>query len=153
VTVVRSALRRVGVGRLLVVAAALLGMFLLQNAHCAADGGGSMAPAFRIMINSDGDCVAMSHVGQDATAAPAHGEGIVHAAVTAPHVMADRMHPAGQVTMACLAVFLALMTALAVLSPIGSALRVRISSPVRLHRPTCALPRALTLAQLCVLRT
>lgn len=150
-TFVRSALGRVGAGRLLVVAAVLLGMFLLQNAHCAADGGRSTAPAFRIVINSDGDCVAMSHLGDDAT--PAHGEGIVAAAATVSHGIGDQTHPEGQVTMACLAVFLALLTAVAMLSPIGSIPRVRPYGSVDFRRPMCVLPRALTLSQLCVLRT
>ncbi|MBU3062171.1 hypothetical protein KO481_11620 [Nocardia sp. NEAU-G5] len=152
-TVVRSALRRVGAGRLLVVAAVLLGMFLLQNAHCAADGGGPTVPAVRILINSDGDCVAMSHIGDDATPVPAPGEGNVAAVAMVSHGGGDRTHPAGQVTMACLAVFLALLTAVAMLSPIRSMPRVRPCGPVNVRRPTCVLPRALTLSQLCVLRT
>lgn len=148
--VVRPALRRVGAGRLLVVAAVLLGMFLLQNAHCAAESG--PAPTFRIMINSEGNCVAMSHVGDDATPASAAGAGIVRAAVNTVHAKAP--HPAVQVTMACLAVFLALLTALAaLLPPFGFALRSRSFPPVIFHRPGRVLPRALTLSQLCVLRT
>lgn len=152
-------LRRAGLVRLLVVVAALVGITLIQNAHCPAMAMGMPMSAAAGM--NAGECAVVSagevpdgH-GYD-HGHPSEKDAATHATATVGLGSAvdesGSMLPAG-IAMACLAVFLALIVALAVPRRIERAF-VFLRSPLRTGvRPRTAPPRPPDLSELCVLRT
>ncbi|MEV0464277.1 hypothetical protein AB0I30_25150 [Nocardia tengchongensis] len=159
--------RRDGLSRLLVVLAALLGMLLLQNAHCTAGMamGMPMTPDMPMTVGLTGDSAGQpagpstdrldSH-GTDASSAfVAEAPGAV-TTDTAADTPALRDHPQASgpgIGMACLAMFLALLSLLALRYLHAPRPWIRTSLPTPAHRLIAALPRPLSLAELCVLRT
>ncbi|MFI7190038.1 hypothetical protein ACIBQ0_09915 [Nocardia nova] len=147
------ALRRAGLARLVVVLAALLGMLAIQNTHCTAGSamGTSMTAAASIV--SPGDCGAM-HQAADSVA-NAHQHDAVAVADSGITARADHASPmlACDIAMACLAVFLALLTVLAVAPQLVGRVRADSQRAVRRQCPVPAVPRPPSLAELCILRT
>lgn len=147
-------LRRAGLVRLLVVVAALVGIALIQNAHCPA-----MAMGTPMSASTGVDCtvIASGAVGEHGQENRHHAgiDTAVQALAVTSDGIADEsgsMLPAG-IAMACLAVFLALIVALAVPRRSERAF-VFLRSPLRTgFRPRTAPPRPPDLSELCVLRT
>lgn len=133
--------------------AVLAGIVAIQNAHCATGSAMTMSPTMTatLAIGSDGD---MPHHGIDPLTHSGPRDTVTAAALT-PRANADHRTPAlaCDIAMACLAVSLALLVALAFVHPalIGSPHRLPL--PLRGRRPASAPPRPPSLAALCVLRT
>ncbi|MFE3758170.1 hypothetical protein ACFXO9_28025 [Nocardia tengchongensis] len=155
--------RRDGLSRLLVVLAALLGMLLLQNAHCTAGMamGMPMTPDMPMTVGLTGDSAGPSmdrldsHSTDTSSAFVAEAPGAV-TSDTAADTPALPDHPRASgpgIGMACLAMFLALLSLLALRYLHAPRPWIRTSLPTPAHRLIAALPRPLSLAELCVLRT
>lgn len=150
------ALRRAGFARLVVVLAALLGMLAIQNTHCTT--GSAMAAMGTSMtasasIDASSDCGAM-HQTIDPTVSAHHhdAEAVADPASAASTDHASPMLPC-DIAMACLAVFLALLTVLAVIPALLRRMPVDPLRAVRGRCPVPAVPRPPRLAELCILRT
>lgn len=142
--------RRTGIARLVLVLAALAGIALLQNAHCPA-GMAMAAPASMSAVA----CAGVQSAADHDIHMPDPGDSVVQAAVVSPEVSSDHSGPAlpTGIAMACLAVFLALLAALALPRLSGHAYTLLLSLPLRGPRPRSVPPRPPSLAELCVLRT
>jgi hypothetical protein len=148
------AFRSTGVVRLVVVLAALVGLALIQSPHCSAGTAMGMPAA----ATATASCAACGVSQADIPpAVHQHGpaDGMLQAATVVGDMGTDHHVPAGPagITMACLAVFLALLAGFAALRPDGRADRTRLPLLLTSPRPRQALPRPPSLAELCVLRT
>lgn len=151
--------RRVGLLRLAVVVSAFVGIALIQGAQCQAGMPMGMAQSLATIDGATSDRCGVVSVdakgGHEADDGHDSGMGIVvpDAPMAVPVAEdPEPVVPAGLV-MACLAVFLALLVAFALPRRGGIAHRVRLVQAVGMTRVRSALPRAPTLAELCVLRT
>ncbi|MFI7189948.1 hypothetical protein ACIBQ0_09455 [Nocardia nova] len=154
---VPPAVRGAGAARLLVVLAALLGILAIQNTHCSAGSAMAMGPSMTMAASTgaSSDCGQMR---QGATGDPMVGPQqptTVAVAEASMHTHADHASPAlpCDIAMACLAVFLSLLTVLAVALPMLGRVRVHFPRPIRDLRRVSAPSRPPSLCELCILRT
>ncbi|NKY34921.1 hypothetical protein HGA13_17855 [Nocardia speluncae] len=151
---VASPARRAGLLRLGVMLAALIGIALVQSGHCRAGDtmGMSMAgPAdhsvSQVVSTPQPDASQETlHHDRGAAVIPVTGALAVGVVDLGP------MPPAG-ITMACLAMFLALLAATVHLARGSEVSLVRCAFPRSGRRFTGALPRPPNLTELCVMRT
>ncbi|WP_405139111.1 hypothetical protein [Nocardia sp. NBC_01388] len=153
---------RAAFAQLVVVLAGLVGIALVQGALCQAAmsmGGMDMAmeqpvAAVGVVVQDIGSIPVASDPILHVESAMQHADIGVREVVAAVDVMDGRSAPApAGIVMACLAVFLALLTVLAIPRRGGASYVIRSRRPGRAVRPRSALPRAPSLAELCVLRT
>ncbi|GAD87046.1 MULTISPECIES: hypothetical protein [Nocardia] len=151
--------RRAGFLRLAVMLAALVGVALIQGAQChAASMAGMTMPTIGTFATGPcGPITADADPGDhhDTAAAPIQDQPTVIAddLMAAPDDHQTEAAPAAGLAMACLAVFLALLTVLAIAGSLRRALLIG-----RYHQPPSpvlrsVLPRPPSLAELCILRT
>ncbi|MEV4158425.1 hypothetical protein AB0J48_35950 [Nocardia salmonicida] len=156
-----SPVRRAAVLRFAVLLAALVGFAVLQGAQCHA-AMAAMPTTMTVTAEQCGFMPASSDTGNQSSASPLPDDSMlaVQASSATEGVSAAAAHespasakPTAGFAMACLAVFLTLLTILALVRRVRNALFPigdhRIPVPVLVS----AVPRPPTLAQLCVLRT
>ncbi|MGW5440739.1 MULTISPECIES: hypothetical protein [Nocardia] len=153
--------RRVALLRLAVVVSAFVGIALIQGTQCQAGMPMGTARAQAVAAIDGATVDQCGAVPIDARAEhqvdPGHDSAMGVAGLDAPIAVAvaedlDPVLPAGLV-MACLAAFLALLVVFALPRRGGFAHRVRLVQDVGMTGVRSVLPRAPTLAELCVLRT
>ncbi|MFC4377322.1 hypothetical protein ACFO5K_24885 [Nocardia halotolerans] len=143
-----TASQRGGLLRLMLVLAALVGFALMQTGHCQAGPMMNMSMASPVMAATDSD-----HASEQSSPAVSTAPAVAMDSAVEQPVDSDRPAAPAGIMMACLAMFLALSAAVALLRRPGSGWRGRRPVTAERSRPRSAPPRPPSLAELCVLRT